>query len=224
VLLNVAEGCLEWPRRALPRRHKELAPETEDPASDCDGTDDRATADVVAWDGAATIGGTGGVPRSFLSLSFSFSRSSLGDLLLHRLNHRLGLRSNSFDERPSSFSRSRCGSCSLSATFSFSFSAGSSLPLMYREGTGGTGGVSKLKVGRETTPSAVDGRIFELLGEVRKVWNRPPVRIGVVGEAVVESELPGMRIAGSDFLRVGRASGDTRGGETREGDEGALGI
>ena len=45
----------------------------------------------------------------------------------------------------------------------------------------------------------------------------------VVGEAVVEPEVPGIRIAGSD-LRVGRgrASEGMSGGETREGDEGAF--
>lgn len=97
--------------------------------------------------------------------------------------------------------------------------------MMYREGTGGTGGVSHPGLCGETIPSAVDGRIFELPGEVLREWNSPPcVRIGVVGETVVDSDVPGMRIAGSDFLRVGRVSEDTSGGETREGDEGAVGI
>jgi hypothetical protein len=40
----------------------------------------------------------------------------------------------------------------------------------------------------------------------------------------VESDVPGMRIAGSDFLRVGMASDGMRGGETREGDEGAFSM
>ena len=45
-------------------------------------------------------------------------------------------------------------------------------------------------------------------------------------EAVVEPEVPGIRIAGSDFLRVGRgtASEGMSGGETREGVEGAFSI
>ena len=226
--LYVAEGRLAWPRRALLRRHKELAPEPEEPPSDCNGTEEESAAvddDVVACDAVAAIAGTGGVP---LSLSLSLSRSSLGDLALHRLNHKLGLRSNSFDDRPSSFS-SLCASRSLSTPFSFSFafsfSAASSLPLMSREGTGGTGGVSP-GVHGATIPSEVDGRILELPGEFRMEWKRPCVRIGVVGEAVVESEVPGIRIAGSDFLRVGRgrASEGMSGGVTREGDEGAFSI
>jgi hypothetical protein len=42
----------------------------------------------------------------------------------------------------------------------------------------------------------------------------------------VGSEVPGIRIAGRDFLRdgIGRVSEGTRGGETREGDEGAISI
>ena len=227
--LYVAEGRLAWPWRALLRRHKELAPEPEEPPSDCDGAEEERAAvddDVVACDAVAAIAGTGGVP-----LSLSLSRSSLGDLAPHRLNHKLGLRSNSFDDRPSSLSLSRCTSLSLSTlfsfSFSFSFSAVSSLPLMNREGTGGTGGVSTAGLRGATIPSAVDGRILELPGEVRREWKRPEcVRTGVVGEAVVESEVPGIRIAGSDFLRVGRgrASEGMRGGEAREGDEGAFSI
>ncbi len=64
----------------------------------------------------------------------------------------------------------------------------------------------------------VDGRTLELPGEGRKVWN------SLVGEMVVESEVPGMRIAGRDLLRDGGATEGTRGGETREGDEGAVSI
>ena len=180
--------------------------------------------DVVTCDAVAAIAGTGGVP-----LSLSLSRSFLGDLAPHRLNHKLGLRSNSFDDRPSSLFLSCCASRSLSTlfSFSFSFSATSSLPLMNREGTGGTGGVSTTGLRGATTPSAVDGRILELPGEVRREWKRPEgVRTGVAGEMVAELEVPGIRIAGSDFLRVGRgrASDGMRGGEAREGDEGALSI
>ncbi len=169
-----------------------------------------------------------------LSFSFSLSRSSLGDLEPHRLNHRLGLRSNSFDDRPSSFSRSRCGSRSLSTSFSFSLSfplslsTASSFPLTYREamGTGGTGGIWSPGLRKDTAASVVDGRIFELFGEFRSAWNSPLwERLdGVVGEVGEGSEVLGMRMVGRDFLRAGRASGGTRGGETREGDEGTVNI
>ena len=118
-------------------------------------------------------------------------------------------------------------SSSLSTPFSFSssFSAASSLPLMNREGTGGTGGASTPGLGGVTIPSAADGRIFELLGEVRREERPPCVRTGGVGEAVVESEVSGIRIVGSD-LRVGRgrASEGMSGGEIREGDKGAFSI
>ena len=38
--LQVAEGCLARPRRALLRRHKELALEPEEPPSDCDDAEE----------------------------------------------------------------------------------------------------------------------------------------------------------------------------------------
>ena len=78
-LLYVAEGCLGQ-RRALLRRHKELALEPEEPPSDCDGIEEESAAvgdDVVASDAVAAIAGTRGVP---LSLSLSHSQSSLCDL------------------------------------------------------------------------------------------------------------------------------------------------
>ena len=98
---------------------------------------------------------------------------------------------------------------------------------MYREGTGGTGGAGSTGLREGMAPSAVEGRILELPGEDRRDWNSPPcVRFGVVGEVVVVSDVPGMRIVGSDFLRDGswRVSEGTRGGDTREDDEGVVGI
>jgi hypothetical protein len=78
----------------------------------------------------------------------------------------------------------------------------------------------------ETSPSAVEGRIFELLGELRSVWNSPPpcVRFGVVGDVVEDSEMPGMRIEGRDFLRDRSVTEPPSGGVTREGEDGAVGI
>jgi hypothetical protein len=152
------------------------------------------------------------------SFSFSFSRSSFVGLTLRRLNHKLGLRSNSFEERSSSLSFSP----PLSFSFSFSFV---SLPFTYLRGTSGTGGTSSVAFRGETSPSAVDGRILELLGELRSVWNSPPwERIGVVGDVVVTSETPGIRIEGSDFFRDGSVKEPPSGGVTREGEDGVVGI
>jgi hypothetical protein len=97
---------------------------------------------------------------------------------------------------------------------------------MYLRGTSGTGGTSSDALRVETSPSAVEGRIFELLGELRSVWNSPPpcVRFGVVGEVAVASETPGIRIEGSDFLRDMGVTGPPSGDVAREGEDGAVGI
>ena len=63
---------------------------------------------------------------------------------------------------------------------------------MNREGTGGAGRVSTTGLRGATIPYAVDGRILELPGEVRREWKRLECGTGVVGEAVVESEMPGI--------------------------------
>ena len=70
----------------------------------------------------------------------------------------------------------------------------------------------------------MEGRILELLCEPRRDCNSPPPRFEVVGEAFEGSGVPGIRSEGSDFLRVGSVAEDTRGGGTREGDDGAVSI
>ncbi len=154
------------------------------------------------------------------SFSFSFSRSSFVGLAVRRLNHKLGLRSNSFDDRSSSLSFSPPLSLSLSLSLSCSFA---SLPLRNCRGTGGTGGSASSAAFRvETVPSDVEGRALEPLGERNELNNPPCARPEVAG--VVEESGAGMRIEGRDFFRDGRVTEGTSGIVTREGEDGAVGI
>lgn len=154
------------------------------------------------------------------SFSFSFSRSSFMGLAVRRLNHRLGLRSNSFDDRSSSLSFSPPLSLSLSLSCSFV-----SLPLRYCRGTAGTGGsVSSAALRVETVPSDVEGRALEPLDELRNVLNNPPCARPETAVGVFNESGAGMRIEGRDFFRDGSATEATSGVVTREGEDGAVSI